>query len=279
MSMLAKNYHELELEATSKNRVLALNKADINVLYDNVITLTEKYNFRLDSIYNVDETRITTVHKPSRVLAPKGRKQVGSISSGERGQTTTAVCCMTAATQYLPPMFIFKRLRMKEGLSRNGPLGFFYHCVMSGCITEKLFFEWLKHFCKFVKASADDSVMLILNSHTSHSTLQSYNYYRENEIIMISLPPHTSHRVQPLETFFCSLKSAYNHECDQFMRTHYYETIAVTDFAELFAKAYNRLTTIEKSMNGCKIRGLYPIERNIFIVKDFNPITDTPTAI
>ncbi|CAG9832544.1 unnamed protein product [Diabrotica balteata] len=46
----------------------------------------EKYNFHPNRIYNVDEIGITTVHKPSRVLAPKGRKQIGSIS-GERGQT------------------------------------------------------------------------------------------------------------------------------------------------------------------------------------------------
>lgn len=266
-------------EATSKNRVLAFNRADMDVLYDNVATLMEKYNFRPDRIYNVDETGITTVHKPSRVLAPKGRKQVGSISSGERGQTTTVVCCMSAAGQYVPPMFVFKRMRMKEGLSKNGPVGSIYHCSKSGWMTEELFPEWLKHFRNFVKATPDDPVMLVLDNHTSHSTLQSYNYCRANGIIMVSLPPHTSHKVQPLDvTFFAGLKSAYNHECDQFMKSHHYESIAVTDIAELFAKAYNRVATIEKGVNGFRCTGLYPMDRNVFKEEDFTPIPDSPTA-
>ena len=45
----------------------------------------QRYNFHPNNIYNVDETGITTVQgKPSRVLALKGRKQVGSVTSAER---------------------------------------------------------------------------------------------------------------------------------------------------------------------------------------------------
>lgn len=83
----------------------------------------EKYNFLPHRIFNVDETGISGVHKPARILAKKCRKQVGAITSREREQTTTIVCCVSAAGQYVPPLFIFNRERMKEGLDRNGPVG------------------------------------------------------------------------------------------------------------------------------------------------------------
>jgi hypothetical protein len=59
-------------------------------------------------IYNMDEIGITTVHMPGRVLAAKGQKQVGKITSGEHGETLTVICAMSASGYYVPLMFIFK---------------------------------------------------------------------------------------------------------------------------------------------------------------------------
>ena len=63
----------------------------------------------------MDESGLTSVQKPGKVTSVKGKKQVGGLLSGERGQTTTIVCCMSAAGQYLPPMMIFRRMRMTPG--------------------------------------------------------------------------------------------------------------------------------------------------------------------
>jgi len=48
-------------------------------------------------VWNVDETGlITAVHRPSKILASKGQKQVGKITSAERGKLITAVCAFNA---------------------------------------------------------------------------------------------------------------------------------------------------------------------------------------
>ena len=50
----------------------------------------ERHNLRPNNIYNVDETGVTTVQgKPSKVIALKGHKQVGNVTSAERGQLVT----------------------------------------------------------------------------------------------------------------------------------------------------------------------------------------------
>jgi hypothetical protein len=55
------------------------------------------------SIYNVDETGLSTVQRKTRkILAMKGKQQVGSLSSGERGTATTPICCVSASGHYVP---------------------------------------------------------------------------------------------------------------------------------------------------------------------------------
>ena len=48
----------------------------------------DQHKFQAQDIYNLDETGCTTVQKPGNVVAPKGVKQVGSVTSAERGGTS-----------------------------------------------------------------------------------------------------------------------------------------------------------------------------------------------
>ena len=51
--------------------------------------------------------------KHKKILVEKGSKQVGRISSGERGLTVTLCSCVNALRQALPPAFIFPRVPVK----------------------------------------------------------------------------------------------------------------------------------------------------------------------
>jgi hypothetical protein len=44
-----------------------------------------------------------------KVIAEQGELEVGFFSSGERQTLETAVCCVSAAGYYVPPILIFKR--------------------------------------------------------------------------------------------------------------------------------------------------------------------------
>ena len=72
----------------------------------------DKHNIGPAYIYNVDESGITTVQKPGKIIDRRAKKQVGSLTSAERRFTTAVVCCVSAAGNYIPPMMIYKRRRL-----------------------------------------------------------------------------------------------------------------------------------------------------------------------
>src|SRR5258705_11487258 len=115
-------------EATSINRIAGFNKREVDIFYANLASLIERHNYSSAKIYNVDETGINVVQKPGTIIAPKGQKQVGVVTSAERGRTVTVCCAMSAARTYVPPLFIYPRLRMTPTLKTGGPPGSIYDC-------------------------------------------------------------------------------------------------------------------------------------------------------
>ena len=60
--------------------------------------------------------------------------------------------------------------------------------------------------------------MLILDNHSSHLYLPAINFARKLDIEILSIPAHTSHKLQSLDlTFFGPLKTHYSQEIDKWM--------------------------------------------------------------
>ncbi|KAJ8018403.1 hypothetical protein HOLleu_43626 [Holothuria leucospilota] len=101
----------------------------------------------------MDETGMSNVQKPGNIIATKGAREVGKMTSGEKGKTVTVICATNAVGIYIPPVFIFPRKRMVDTLMNNGPAGAIGHCTESGWTDEESFLKWLRHFCEIAKPS------------------------------------------------------------------------------------------------------------------------------
>lgn len=64
---------------------------------------------------------MTVQQQMSKVLAQRGKRQVGSLTSAERGKNVTVVCAVNALGNYVPPFFIFPRKRMNPNFMDNAP--------------------------------------------------------------------------------------------------------------------------------------------------------------
>lgn len=133
-------------------------------------------------------------------MSVKGKKQVGKLTSGERGRNVTVLLSINAAGyQFIPPLFVFPRVRIDNDLKKDTPPGSTFDAQMSGWITKDGFLKWMEACVERVNTTEKSPVLLIIDGHSSHKDLDVILYAKQNHIHMISLPPHTSHKIQPLD--------------------------------------------------------------------------------
>lgn len=260
-------------EPTSIGRAMGFNKVQVDLFYSLLRSQVETHHFNPGQIFNMDESGMSTV--PSRlpkVIAAKGKRAVNKIVSGERGQTITAVCCFSASGVFVPPALIFPRKRLRPELMDGAPAGSIGLVSDSGFINQDLFVEYLKHFCNSVRPSASSPVLLILDNHSSHVSVNAIDFCRANYIHMLSIPPHGSHKIQLLDVvLFGPLKVLYSAECDTWQVSNPGRAISQYQVARIFRYAYEKAATVEKATKGFKCTGIWPFDPTVFSDADFLP--------
>jgi hypothetical protein len=69
-----------------------------------VFTPSKVMRFTEERIISIDETGVSTVQTPMKIVAQRGTNQVERITSAERGKNITAVGTVSAAGTFIPPM-------------------------------------------------------------------------------------------------------------------------------------------------------------------------------
>ena len=200
-----------------------------------------RYNFTSEAIFNLDESDITTAHKPDKVLAPTGLKQVGQVTSGERGILITMLACINAAGKKnsVPPLFVFPRVNFKNVMLTGAPVGSIGAANKSGWITGDIFLTFLHHFIKHTNCCKERPVLLLMDNHDTHVNIDVVYLARENGIVILTFPPHCSHKLQPLDrTVFGPFKHYYNEAASLWMVNHPGQPISIYDVAGIAGVAY-----------------------------------------
>lgn len=268
-------------EPTSAARAMGFNRVAVERFFELLDKVYDKHKISPQRIFNVDETGVSTVPKShSKILAACGKRQVGTLTSAERGKLMTAILCFSAVGSYMPPMFIFPRKRMKPELLDGAPAGSWGECHESGWIQGHLFIIWLKRFIEWSHSSKDDPVLLLLDGHATHvKSIEVIELARENGVILLCFPPHCTHRLQPLDVGFMKpLSTYYGNEIKSWLRSHPGRVVTQFQTAALFGKAFIAAATMATATNAFRATGIWPMNVNIFTDADFAPAETTDSA-
>ena len=141
--------------------------------------------------------------------------------------------------------------------------------------------EWFEK-CFIPQATArkvsNAPILLIYDGHGSHNTAALIELAREHNIILFCLPPHTTHKLQPLDVgVFGPFARAWLDRCDEYVDDHG-EEMPREDFIEEYMAiraATFKPQTILSAFRKCGIR---PLDQQVFSDEDFAPSIATSTT-
>ncbi len=132
-------------------------------------------------------------------------------TSAEQGILVTARYIISATGICLPPALIFPRVNFQPFMMHGEPPGALGLAQKTGWETAETFVAVMKHFIDFSNATLQRPALLILDNAECHLSLKAISLAKENGVIMLTLPPHCSHKLQPLDrTVFSAFKKYYN---------------------------------------------------------------------
>ena len=144
-------------------------------------------------------------------------------------------------------------------------------------MTADTFYLYLQHFVARVKCSQDRKVLLILDNHESHISIKLLIFSKQNGIILLTLPPHCSHKLQPLDVVvYYSFKNACDTASNEWVRDHPSRVITIYDVSQIIGKGFPISMTCTNIISGFRKTGIFPFNPSIFKEDDFlsSAVTD-----
>lgn len=236
--------------------------------FDNLQEIMQQKMFSPHKIWNLDESGLSTVLQSPKVLAPAGVKQIGQAVSSERGQQVTFVGIANAAGEVAPPIYLFPRKIPREEYMEGSPEGSIGIFNGSGWMDEDAFLQTLNHIKKHTCSTKENPILLLLDNHASHCTVKAINFCRDNGIYMLSFPPHTTHKVQPLDiSVFGPFKSKCKAVFHDWMSEHASASVRITihNVVRVSAKAIPSSFSEKNIKAGFAKAGIYPLNRDLIL--------------
>ena len=230
------------------------------------------------NIYNMDEKGflIGICNSMKRIVSLQAllsKKLLGACQDGSR-EFLSLIATICADGTALPPALIYQG---GSGDLQNSWLEDFDHsqeeayfaASPKGWTNEKLGVSWLTGlFEKHTKRKAGfRKRLLIVDGHNSHVNMRFIEACDERSIILAILPPHATHRLQPLDLkIFSPLSMAYSLEIDRIIQSSQgFTRLTKRSFWSLFRTAWKKAVSEHNVCSAFASAAIHPLDPSLVL--------------
>ena len=252
------------------DRANACKPERINSWFDLVESVIDKYEIKKTDSYNMDEKGFAVgCTGKFKIICAKYDLNAYMSQPGNR-DWVSLLECVSADGAILPIFSIFKGKQNQkawiETLMNEQGVAIGSCCTSSkGWTNNELCMDWFQS--TFEPASRKRQVgkyrLLIVDGHSSHVSTSAILFCIEHDIILLCLPSHTTHILQPLDvSFFLPLSWAYKKQIMLKKKVTEGQGYIVTkpEFLEYYKVARNQTATVQNIQSAWVQSGLFPID-------------------
>ena len=249
-------------------RAKCANKGVIDAWFDLYEDVLRENNINSPAyIWNIDECGCIDQPKAKAVVC-LSKQRSNQLTASEQGETTTVVVFASAAGLHCPPLVIHKGKKIMEAWKKDMKRGTMIGATENGWISKRLFYIYGQRFVQKLRGwgllnDQTKKHLVLMDSHKTHLfNFQFMDLMRQNNIIVLAIPAHTSHLIQPLDDApFASFKSSWYEAVRLQTRESGARKLGKSEFFPLFNPAWEAGITVRNIRAGFAHTGVYPVDR------------------
>lgn len=256
---------------------LGFDKPKVDAFFDKYRELLTEFDYSPSKIYNCDKSVLSfpNCESDDNIVPPKINPE-DKMSASTKGNTGVSVliCINAAGNHYVPPLFVLpSEQQVNTIVTKDAPAESIFTVDENSLISGGSFLKWLEVFVEQTHPAEEQPVLLIVNNQPCHQDLNVILFAKEHHLHLLSLPPLTAHKMQPLNrAILQSFSEAYNQACNDLTTKYHPRKITEKDFAGLASAAYASVCRMDSVQHAFKCTGLWPLNPDVFGDSDFDAI-------
>lgn len=232
--------------------------------------------------WNMDESAFYTNPTGGCVIAEKGKPVYGTSSNSDKENVTTLIT-VNANGEFAPPLTLYKFERIPKAYFEALPTSDWgIGKSKNGWMTADTFLQYFRNvlYPFFVKEQYKFPMIIFLDGHSSHLSIELTKFCKEHSMILVCLYPNSTHILQPLDvSLFYPLKVKWKKEISLWKMQNENKEIKKQYIPSLLHGIITRNSFEDTIKNGFRACGLYPFnEDNVDYTKCLAKSSCSPQA-
>lgn len=212
-------------------------------------------------VFNGDESNFQLCPKSGKVISIRGERDVYEVDHAAAKTSLTVLFTFGADGDITPPLVVFPNKRLPKDITASVPSEWGIGLSETGWMKSELFYDYIKNVFHpyLMKRKVPFPVILFVDGHKTHLSLEVSELCSKLEIVLIALYPNATRILQPDDvSAFRPLKNAWKESVLKWRRDHPLEALIKNDFVPVLKEALNVGVKDSTVINGFRTTGLCP---------------------